>query len=275
MKTFAIRSLQLIVVLSLMIFTSCDSSAQLKSVGKRYSKSDQVSLDKIEHGIFNELLKKYVNSDGEVNYAGWKASTQDRRALQTYLNSLSRADTAMAAAHEAKLAYWINAYNAMTLEGILEVYPTTSIRNHTKKLGYDIWHDLKLQLGDTEINLNDIEHKVLRKMNEPRIHFAIVCASVGCPRLLNEAYTAEALERQLSSNTVDFFSRSRNLKFDAGRKQLQLSAILDWFGRDFGSSQTAQIRAIAPYFPADIKTIVRNGGYSVSYQDYDWNLNSQ
>ena len=251
------------------------SSAQLKSVGKRFPASKLRSINQIDHTPFDEILRKYVNKDGEVNYAGLKATASDRQQLQQYLASLSQANPDLQASKSAKLAYWINAYNAVTLEGILEVYPTSSIRNHTKKLGYNMWTDLKLIVADFETNLEDIEHKVLRKMNEPRIHFAIVCASTGCPRLLNQAYVADKLEQQLRTNTTDFFARSRNLNFDASKNQLQLSAILDWFGTDFGPDQTAQLRKLFPYFPESVQKIIQKGGYRVSYQDYDWSLNEQ
>ena len=262
-------------ILAVTVSTIATSSAQLRTAGRKVPANQRVSIDQIDHSTFDQLLGKYVNEDGEVNYAGLKASATDRQALQQYLNLLSTAEPKIQASRNAQLAFWINAYNAVTLEGILAVYPTSSIRNHTKKLGYNMWKDLKLLVGDTQINLEDIEHKILRKMNEPRIHFAIVCASVGCPRLLNQAYTAQQLEQQLAVNASDFFSRSRNLKFDNSRNQLQLSAIMDWFGSDFGSDQNAQIRKIYPYFPDSIKSAVQRGGYRVSYQDYDWNLNEQ
>ena len=255
--------------------TIATSSGQLRTVGQKTTSTQRQSIDQIDHSPFDLLLKKYVNDDGEVNYSALKASTSDRQALQQYLNLLSTADLNQQASRNGKLAYWINAYNAITLEGILAVYPTSSIRNHTKKLGYNIWTDLKLIVGDSQINLEDIEHKVLRKMNEPRIHFAIVCASTGCPRLLNQAYTAGQLENQLTINTTDFFSRSRNLKFDRSRNQLQLSSIIKWFGSDFGSDQNAQISKILPYFPDSVQTAVQRGGYRISYQDYDWSLNEQ
>ena len=272
-----IRSLFFTSILATLLATTTvtTSSAQLRIVGKRVPANQRVSMDQVDHSTFDQLLKKHVNKDGEVNYAAIKASTTDRQALQQYLNSLSKADSKIQASKNGKLAYWINAYNAVTLEGILAVYPTSTIRNHTKKLGYNLWTDLKLLVGDTQINLEDIEHKVLRKMNEPRIHFAIVCASTSCPRLLNQAYTADKLEQQLAVNTSDFFSRSRNLKFDSSRNQLQISAIMDWFGSDFGGDQNAQIRKIYPYFPDSIKSAVQRGGYRVSYQDYDWSLNEQ
>ena len=120
-----------------------------------------------------------------------------------------------------------------------------------------------------------IEHKVLRKMNEPRIHFAIVCASIGCPRLLNEAYVPDKLEGQLVANSRDFFSRSQNLKFDQSKNQLQLSSIMKWFADDFGTDTTAQVHAIKPYLPEGIKDNVSKRSFSVGYLDYDWNLNEQ
>ena len=260
---------------AIVLTTLATSKGQLRIVGKRTAADQRQSIDQIDHSTFDRLLKKYVNEDGEVNYAGLKASTSDHQALQQYLNLLSTADLNQQASRNGKLAYWINAYNAVTLEGILAVYPTSSIRNHTKKLGYNIWTDLKLIVGDTQINLEDIEHKVLRKMNEPRIHFAIVCASTGCPRLLNQAFVADKIESQLATNTTDFFSRTRNLKFDNSRNLLQLSAILKWFATDFGNDQNAQINKILPYFPESVKTAVQRGGFRVSYQDYDWSLNEQ
>jgi biopolymer transport protein ExbD len=244
--------------------------------GKQWPASQQVSIDKINHEPYNALLQKYVDTDGLVNYKAWQKNQFDREALKSYLESLSRANPNLKADKKAKLAYWINAYNALTIEGILRVYPTTSIRNHTAKLfGYNIWKNLYLYSGDSKITLDSIEHKVLRTMNEPRIHFAIVCASIGCPRLLNQAYTAEKLEDQLVTNSTDFFSRSQNLQIDNKNATLKLSSIMSWFGSDFGESTSEQIKKVAKYFPEDAKSLIRKGGYSVGYLSYDWDLNSQ
>jgi hypothetical protein len=118
-----------------------------------------------------------------VDYQAWKNSPDDLAALEKYLATLSRADTLAQASKAGKLASWINFYNALTVHGILEVYPTTSIRKHTAvAFGYNIWKDLLLPVSGAKHSLEDIEHKILRKMDEPRIHFAIVCASIGCPR---------------------------------------------------------------------------------------------
>lgn len=244
--------------------------------GKKWPTSQQVSIDQVDHESYNALLQKYVDANGLVDYKAWQKNQSDRKALKSYLESLSRANPNLKADKKAKLAYWINAYNALTIEGILRVYPTTSIRNHTAKLfGYNIWKNLHLYSGDSKITLDSIEHKVLRKMNEPRIHFAIVCASIGCPRLLNEAYASEKLEDQLVTNSTDFFSRSQNLQIDKKNATLKLSSIMSWFGSDFGSSSSAQIKKVAKYFPENAKTMVLKGGYRVTYLEYDWDLNVQ
>lgn len=245
-------------------------------VGRRWSPTERVSYDEVDHRLLDRLLKKYVDQDGMVNYRAWHANSEDRAALTQYLAELGKPDANKRSTKSAQLAYWINAYNGLTIEGILRVYPTTSIRNHTAKLiGYNIWKDLKLISGDQEISLDEIEHQVLRKMNEPRIHFAIVCASRSCPRLLNSAYTADALERQLADNTRDFFSRPQNFRIVSANRTLRLSSIISWFGSDFGKTQSEQLRYLAPYFPERGKRLVAAGGYRIQFQDYDWKLNEQ
>ncbi len=236
-----------------------------------------VSLDKVDHSVWDRLLKKYVDDNGMVDYAAWKASKSDTGSLKQYLAILGRGDPEASTTKQGKLAFWINAYNALTVHGILEVYPTNSIRNHTAKLvGYNIWDDLLLPVTDKKYSLNAIEHKILRKLGEPRIHFAIVCASIGCPRLRNEAYTPEKLEAQLADNTRDFFSRQRNLQVDLNRRQVRVSSILDWFGEDFGPTPQKALARLAEYMPDDATgRLIEQGEFSVEYLDYDWSLNKQ
>ncbi len=234
-------------------------------------------LHRIDHSLWDYLLRKYVDRDGMVNYAAWKNTPADVQMLKRYLQTLSRADPAMKTTKEARLAFWINAYNALTIYGILQVFPTSSIRNHTATLfGFNIWDDLQLQVGTANYSLNDIEHKILRKQGEPRIHFAIVCASVGCPRLRNEAYIPEKLEAQLADNTRDFFARRKNFQVDTARRQVRVSAILDWFGKDFGPTPQRALAALVEYMPDEsTKRFIAEGRFSVSYLDYDWSLNKQ
>lgn len=236
-----------------------------------------VSMDDVDHTPWDQLLRKYVDDDGYVNYRAWHSSGADRQALTSYLNSLSQANPQAKASRDAKLAFWINVYNAVTVHGILREYPTSSIRNHTAKLfGYNIWKDLKLIVAGHGYSLEHIEHQILRKMREPRIHFAIVCASVGCPRLLNRAYTADAVQEQLDTNAKDFFSRRQNFRYDARSRRFYLSSILSWFGEDFGSNQAAQLRTISQWLPdRESQAAAQSGAGSVSFMDYDWNLNDQ
>jgi len=244
-------------------------------VGAKVPGAKQVSMDRIDHAAYDALLQKYVDDAGNVDYAAWKRNTGDRAALANYLKTLSKASRSTPASRSGQLAYWINAYNAVTLHGILREYPTSSIRNHTAKLfGYNIWHDLLLTAGGRAISLDSIEHDILRKMNEPRIHFAIVCASKSCPRLLNRAYTAQKLEQQLTRNTKAFFATPLHFRHRGGR--FYMSSILSWFAEDFGASKAAQLKKIAPYLPtAAAQKAARENSVSISYITYDWSLNDQ
>ncbi|MDV6033824.1 MAG: DUF547 domain-containing protein [Phycisphaera sp. RhM] len=243
------------------------------------AKATLVPMHTIDHSSWNKLLAKYVDSDGRVDYKRWHASGPDQTSLDDYLKHLSTAsitaDEKTTRAH--RLAFWINAYNALTIKGILREYPTTSIRNHTPKLwGYHIWHDLKLHVGHQPFSLDDIEHQVLRKMGEPRIHFAIVCASIGCPRLLSEAYVPERVDEQLTINAKDFFSRSQNFRHDVSGKRFYLSAILNWFGEDFGDGQSEVLRRIASWLPdSTAQRAALGNAVSIVYLDYNWQLNAQ
>lgn len=245
-------------------------------VGQPWPAEEQVSIDMIDHGVWNELLRKYVNDRGEVDYAAWLASSDDSARLESYLNALSRADPTQPAERSAKLAFWINAYNALTVQGILREYPTSSIRNHTGAVGYNIWKNLLLRVGGETYSLDAIEHDILRKMEDPRIHFAIVCASVGCPRLLNEAYVASRLDEQLDENARAFFSQNQNFRIDESSETVYLSSILNWFASDFGADATAQLQAIAPYLPSEeARSYIESAQPSIEYLDYDWSLNKQ
>lgn len=247
------------------------------TVGAEVPASRRVNLDSIDHSAWDTLLKRYVDASGMVDYAAWKASAADQQLLDKYLAHLSQASVSQNSSRESRLAYWINAYNAVTVKGILREYPTTSIRNHTAKLfGYNIWTDLQLLVEGKSYSLEQIEHKILREMEEPRIHFAIVCASMGCPRLLNQAYEAERLEEQLTANAKAFFADPTKFHYDAGRRTVAVSPIMKWFSEDFGASQADQLRRVAPYLPdAASRQLAESGRARVSYLDYDWGLNDR
>ena len=276
MKTTIHRSIQA-ATLATVALAGLGADAEEVLVGTVVPASQRVSLDAIDHAGWDALLRRFVDDRGQVDYRGWKADASAIAELDGYLNRLSTGDADGAASREVKLAFWINAYNAVTVKGILREYPTTSIRNHTAKLwGYNIWKNLLLQVDGDKPSLNDIEHKTLRLMGEPRIHFAIVCASKGCPRLLNEAYTAERLEEQLDLNARDFFAQQQNFQVDAGAKRVRLSAILQWFGEDFGDNERGVLNTISQWLPNDdSRRLVADPSVRVGYLDYDWGINEQ
>ncbi len=254
------------------LFLNHLSANPVTTIGQTQEKS--ISISAVSHTSFDNLLKKYVDNNGDVNYTDWKKN--DSQRLEAYLESLASADPNKRASKSHQLAFWINAYNALTIHGILEKYPTSTIRNYTAKLfGYNIWKDLKVTVGDAAYSLDEIEHEILRKMDEPRIHFAIVCASHSCPKLLNEAFDAHKLDAKLSQNAVDFFANPENFELDDNK--VKLSSILDWFGEDFGSNSSEVLEAIAPYLSAEDAAAITEAEFKlkVSYLPYSWKLNDQ
>lgn len=210
-----------------------------------------------DHSAWEVLLQEYVNDNGDVAYARFKTHEKE---LTQYLDYLAENAPATTWTRNETLAYYINLYNAATVALILKHYPTESIRDIWRPWGQE-W----ARIGDKTISLGDIEHKILRKMNEPRIHFAINCASFSCPKLKNKAYTAEKLEAQLHSATEDFINDpTRNI---LSSNALQLSAIFKWYKGDFTGKNTL-INYIQPYSRITIAADAK-----ITYLSYDWRLN--
>lgn len=245
-------------------------------VGAWVPESNRVALKEVDHSKWTRLLARYVNAQGAVDYRAWKTSDSDLQELDVYLRQLSTAKFSERDRREQQLAYWINAYNAVTIKGILRVYPTTNIRRHAPdRTGFNIWKHLVLVVDGKEFSLDDIEHKQLRTLREPRIHFAIVCASKGCPPLLNEAYESHRLDRQLSVSAQKFFSQPQNFSFDAKRNTVYLSQIFQWFSKDFGNNSSEVLRWMEPYLPVEVRKAIRQGQPGIGYLPYDWTLNGK
>ncbi|NNC50976.1 MAG: DUF547 domain-containing protein [Flaviramulus sp.] len=218
---------------------------------------DTIQINSFDHSIWNNLLQKYVSAEGNVNYKTFKT---DRNLLLQYLFSLGENIPHEDWTKHEKLAFWINAYNAMTIDLILRHYPIKSIKDIK-----DPWEQRYWKLGDKWYNLEEIEHQILRKMNEPRIHFAIVCASYSCPKLLNETYKAETLENQLTEVTEEFLNdKKRN---NISQNRLELSKIFQWFSKDFKQDGNI-IDFINQYSQIQISEKAK-----IIYMDYNWGLN--
>ena len=234
----------------------------------------RVGFEQYDHRTWDALLQKYVDQDGNVDYATWQSNQQDRSTLMSYLRGMNTIDTSLNSSQQSQMAFWINAYNALTIEGILQLYPTKSIQDHAPDAnGFNIWDDFKLPVGGTEYSLNDIEHQILRKMGDPRIHFAIVCASKSCPQLSQRAYFPNSLDEQLTYSSTLFFHTPSKFSYDLQRGQLGLSRIIQWFGEDFGRSDQERLQYLAQFMPADAARLATNSSATINYLEYDWGLN--
>ena len=174
----------------------------------------------VSHKSFDELLQKHVDEQGMVDYKGFQT---DRTKLKDYLLILESNPPKDSWTRDQKLAYWINAYNAYTIELILEHYPVKSIKEigSTIKIPFvtTAWDVKFINIGDEEYDLNNIEHGIIRKeFDEPRIHFALVCAAVSCPKLQNRAYEPEKLDVQLTKATKEFLADSEKNEFKSEKK---------------------------------------------------------
>jgi Protein of unknown function, DUF547 len=244
------------------------------------------------HAALTTLLKKHVvvidgGKSSQVNYA---ALGKERAALKSYLDVLSAvADADFKTWSKAQqMAFLINAYNGYTLELILQNYPTKSIKDIGGTFD-NRWKRKFFKLLGGESFLDKIEHDTLRKpgaYNEPRVHFAVNCASVGCPPLREEAFTADKLDKQLEEQAVRFLSDHSRNRFANGK--LEVSMIFKWFKEDWESGykgfdgKTAPIKSRNEYFaryakqladsPAD-QAKIAEGKIDISYLDYDWLLN--
>jgi hypothetical protein len=204
---------------------------------------------------YTEVLATHVDNNGMVDYA---ALSRERKPLDDYVRSLENPATD-GWNEQDWIAFWINAYNARTLQVIIDHYPVEGIRKIP-----GAWTKLRAPILGKERTLDEIEHKILRKQyREPRIHMALVCAAKSCPKLRTEPYTGAKLDEQLADQSRDFLSQADRFKIDG--KYARLSPIFKWFKKDFGSVPGF----INRYSGRDIS------GMKIKYQHYDWSLNEQ
>jgi len=238
------------------------------------------------HAAWDALVRTHVVwiKSGTASRVDYAAFQRDRAALQSYLGSLSAVPRSEFDGwdRDRRLAFLINAYNAFTVELILTEYPAHKSIKDYGSLFQSPWKKRFFTLLGRERNLDDIEHGLIRApgaYDEPRIHMAVVCASIGCPALRDEAFTAARLDAQLEDSVMRFLSdRTRN-RYNAGAGMLDVSSIFDWYGDDFSRGR---YRSLDDFFgryadrladsPADRQRI-RDGGVGRRFLPYDWNLN--
>ena len=210
------------------------------------------------HNTWSIQLQKYVDEKGNVNYSKWLK--EGKKELDTYLKNLQSFAPKKNWSKNEILAYWINTYNAFTVQLILNNYPLKSIKDIKNPWGHNIFFN-----ENKNYSLGDIEHKILRKMGEPRIHFAINCASASCPKLNNKPYTADNIEIELERATRDFLNDTN--KNEISENKLGLSKIFLWFEEDFGNREE-KLQFINKYTKIAISNKAK-----ISYLSYDWSLN--
>ncbi|WP_404309481.1 DUF547 domain-containing protein [Neorhodopirellula lusitana] len=230
--------------------------------------SASVSGPTMDHSTFDSLLKKRVDDDGWVDYAALK---EDQAKLDSYLSAVASAPFDSMGRDE-KLALLINGYNASTLKLILDHMPTDSIQDIPEA---DRWDAVRWNLGGNLWSLNQIEHEQIRpKFAEPRVHFALVCAAVGCPPLRKEAYVADRMEEQLQSQTEYVHQHKTWFTFDGSSSQLQLTKLYSWYGGDF-EQVAGSVTQFAARYSAELKQALENGTTpQPNWLPYDWKLNS-
>ena len=227
--------------------------------------------DEFSHELFDQVLQKYVDSQGRVNYAGLKS---DPGTLESYLNLLAVNAPSDKATFQTGLAFWINAYNALTIKGVLDHYPTTSVRKI--KLFGGFFSSIKFQVGGRSYTLDNIEHDIIRyEFGDPRIHFALVCASLGCPILENRAFVPETLEERLDNVAANFINNPEKVRLDRENGVLYLSQIFEWYAEDFEDTHNGVIDFIAEYLPETDAAFLKREKVQLQYLQYDWSLNAQ
>ena len=233
------------------------------------------------HQLYTAILQDHVDDQGLVDYQ----ALRDDNRLDTYLDQISKIDPESINDRDERIAFWLNAYNAYTLQVIRDAYPLKSINElHTGGLYLGmvkkttIWHKDILTINGQKTNFFAIElDRLGKELKEEKAHFALVCASISCPPLRREAYEGYKLRAQLEDQARIFLTDSTKNAFNLDNKVAELSKIFDWYKADFGGSKQQTLEYIIPYAPESVATAIMTEPrkWRVRYLEYDWSLNKQ
>jgi uncharacterized protein DUF547 len=223
---------------------------------------------------FDALLKKYVDA-GKVDYARWKSTEADLEAFDAYLGRIATCDVAKLP-DLSQEAFWVNAYNAFNIKGVLEKYPVEKIQKIDGFLDKRTW-----RVASRDLTLNDIEYKqVIPARKDAREHFAVVCADLGSVPLSSNVYTAEHLEAALEAQTKEFVADPHNFNVDIPKKIVNVSMLFspEWYEKDFLADKRFKgkkaVEYLIPYVDKATADFLANSDYTVKYIDWDWSLNA-
>ncbi|NOH81811.1 DUF547 domain-containing protein [Vibrio sp. RE86] len=232
-----------------------------------WQQSNEENTATISHRDWQNFLDNYLVKDKDYTLVTYgSVSSQDKQKLNRYIESLENIDPREYSLNE-QYAYWVNLYNAITVDLILDDYPVKSITKLGGLFSFGPWGDEVAKVAGKKLSLNDIEHRILRPIwNDPRTHYAVNCASLGCPNLQTQAFTANNTEQLLEQAAEEFINSDKGVLI-VGNKA-QLSSIYDWFSDDFGNKQEL-VQHLTKYRP-ELASL--NG--KLSYE-YDWDLNDK
>jgi len=275
------RSFLLIGAIS--VLTSCASTPSLTQNQSQTAQVTVASSAPLSYESYGTVLRTYVNADGLVDYSALQANPQALKDFIAQLGAVSP-DTYAAWSENEKIAFLINAYNAITLESIINQTP---LKGSIKDI-FGVWNFNKHTVMGRSLTLDNIEHDILRKdFQEPRIHAALVCAAISCPPLRREPYTGENLDKQLDEQVRKWLASSRGLQIDRTQNRVAISSIFDWFGEDWqaqygikgkftgSTKERSALNFISNYVNPEDKKYLEQGNYKLEYLNYDWSLNRQ
>ncbi len=260
--------------LFMVLLTWDTASAQSKPEAIEYwTKHNPNSTTVIDHSAWDALLQKYIHTTTKnlnlFDYAN--VSEDDKEALEDYLDMLSEVQVTNLNLAEQR-AYWINAYNAITVNLVVEAYPVSSIRSVNSLFRLGPWSDEVFVVEDQDISLDNIEHGILRPIwNDPRTHYSVNCASFGCPNLAAKAWTASNMEEMLDTGARAFINSDRGI-LNISKNNIEVSSIYHWFKVDFGGNDNDVIAHLKSYAEAPLKKKLEKVT-RIDDHGYDWTLN--
>ncbi len=242
-----------------------------------WDRSDEESVERIDHGAWQELLDRYVVArDTGVNlvdYAGFARNGDDAAKLAAYLDDLQALDPLTLARAEQK-AFWINLYNALTLQVVLSEYPVDSIKEIHEGIVPNAgpWQDPHAEVNGRSLSLDDIEHGILRPLwRDNRIHYGVNCAAYGCPHLVATAFTGANTDRLLDEAARAYVNDARGVDFVA-TDRIVVSSIYEWYVEDFGDTEESVLAHLVDYADEELAARLRDFDGTIEYA-YDWRLN--
>jgi hypothetical protein len=270
------RKLLIIAIAWILLLGGTLAAAPQADLWPRWQAHDTGSGKVVDHTAWDRFLGNYLvtNHPSGINLLNYGDVTAgDRQSLEAYLDSLQDVPVSQLNRNEQK-AYWINLYNGATIKVILDHYPVSSITKINLSSGVfskGPWDAKILRIEGEEVSLNDVEHRILRPIwNDPRVHYAVNCASIGCPNLQDRAYTADNIDVLLEKAAREYISHPRGVSFRG--KKLVLSSIYDWFQEDFDGSEQGVLRHLRQYATGELAGKLESFSGRIGYA-YDWSLN--